>query len=159
LHHIALPALSLPNAAVLAAAGVACGYAAIQIGRALLARRWPTVEGEIVDARVVRLNDESVKGLDGFVTYRYHVGGQPYTNTRVRFGPQLTPTSIVPARDTTSILGASLAASYPRGKPVRVYYNPRRPEDSVLYPAPDLRVWVLLVAALSFGYAAVNGLL
>jgi hypothetical protein len=54
LHHIAL---SLPNLAGLAGAGLACGYAVIQIGRALLARRWPTVEGEIVDARMVRVGD------------------------------------------------------------------------------------------------------
>ena len=152
--------MSLPNLAVLAGAGLACGYAVIQIGRALLARRWPTVEGEIVDARVVRTGgDQSKEALDQIVTYRYQVAGQPYTNNRVRFGLQPTPNSMVPARGANSIAGASLAASYPRGKPVRVHYNPRRPVDSVLYLTPNFRVWVMLVAGLAFGYAAVHGAL
>lgn len=151
---------SLQNLAVLAAAGLGCVYAVIQIGRSLLARAWPTVEGEIVDARVVRINnDQNSRGLDRFVTYRYHVGGQSYSGNRVRFGLEPTPTSIVPAVGGGSNLGASLAAEYPRGKPVRVHYNPRRPEESVLYLTPNLRVWVILVAAIGFGLAAFNGAL
>ena len=139
---------------------LACGYGVSQIGRALLARRWPTVEGEIVDARVVRTGgDQSKDALDQIVTYRYQVAGQPYRNNRVRFGLQPTPNSMVPARGTSSSIGASLAASYPRGKPVRVHYNPRRPEDSVLYPAPNFRVWIMLVGGLFIGYAALHGAL
>lgn len=150
--------LTLTNLAVLAAAVLACGYAVIQFGRALLARRWPTVEGEIVDARVVRLNDEpNNKGLDRIVTYRYRVAGQPYTNNRVRFGLQPAPNSMVPARGASSGGASALTADYPRGKAVRVHYNPRRPDDSVLHPAPNLRVWVILVAALCSGFAALHG--
>jgi Protein of unknown function (DUF3592) len=151
--------LSLQNAPILAAAALGCGYALIQIGRALLARRWPTVEGEIVDARMVRLNGgQDNRSLDQFVTYRYHVDGRRYTSNRVRFGLQSTPTSIVPDLDSRSAV-ADLQDSYPRGKPVRVYYNPRRPAESVLYPTPNLRVLVLFVAGLWFGYAALHGAL
>lgn len=154
LQHISL---SLPEVAVLTSAGLACGYAGFQIGRALLARRWPTVEGEIIDARVVRTaDDDSSRALERLVTYRYQVGGQPYRNNRVRFGPQPTPYSMVPAFHSNPTV-AALAARYPRGKPVRVYYNPRRPEDSVLYLLPNLAVWVVLAAGLYLGYAAVHG--
>jgi hypothetical protein len=154
LHHTVL---SLPKPAVLAGAGLACGYAAIQIGRALLARRWPTVEGEIVDARMVRVGDgQRSTSVDSVVTYRYQVAGQPYSGNRVRFGLQLIPNSMVPALGNRSA-AAALAHRYPRGKPVRVYYNPRRPEESVLYPTPNSRVWVILAAGLYFGYAAVHG--
>ena len=152
-------ALSLPNLAVLAGAGLACGYAIIQIGRALLARRWPTVDGEIIDARVVRSGDGQNRSLDRVVTYRYHVAGQRYTNNRVRFGLELTPNSMVPALGTNPNVASPLTAGYPRGKPVRVYYNPRRPEDSVLYPTPNLRVWIILAAGLYFGHAGLHGAL
>jgi hypothetical protein len=151
--------LSLPNLALLAAAGAACGYVAVQIGRSLLALRWPTAQGEIVDARAVRMSDgESTKVLGEVVTYRYHVGGQLYSNNRLRFGVEPTPMSIVPVGDG-SYAASSVTARYPHGTPVRVYYNPRRPEDSVLHPTPNFRVWIILVVGLYAGYAALNGVL
>jgi len=152
-HHLSL---SLPKPAVLAAAGLACSYAVLQFSRALLARRWPTVEGEIVDARIVEswgLNDRTY--LESAVSYRYHVAGQPYSGNRVRLG-QLTPNSWIPARNVP-YAAAALARRYPRGKQVRVYYNPRRPDHSVLYLTPDFRVWVILAAGLYLAYAAIHG--
>ena len=148
--------MPLANLAVFAVAGLACSYAAIQFGRALLARRWPTIEGEIVDTRVVRRGGgQKSTSVESVVTYRYRVAGQPYCSNRVRFG-QLAPPSWVPALDSPGF-ATKTADRYPRGKPVRVYYNPRRPEVSVLYLTPDLRVWVILAAGLYLGYAAVHG--
>jgi len=151
--HFALP---LPKVVVFALAGLACGYVVSQIVRALLARRWPIVEGEIVDARVIG-NSDNPRSLGALVTYRYHVGGKSYTNNRVRFGLRNASTSIIPALNSASYPGAQLAATYPRHRRVRVYYNPRRPDDSVLHPAPDATVWSLLVLALYFAYGAVQG--
>ena len=152
--------LSTSDLLVLVGAALACGYACIQVARALLASRWPTVEGEIAGTRLVRRYDGDAQSADyDYVAYRYQVNGQPYRNDRVRFGPQVTPQSVVPAldpepnspRDT-----AALAARYPRGKPVRVYYNPRRPEESVLYPMPNLTVWVILAAGVMGAAAALH---
>ncbi len=155
LYHIAL---TLPNLAVLAVAALACGRALFQIGRALLARRWPTVEGEIVDARVVRFGDAGRgNSIESVVTYRYHVAGQPYSSNRVRFDLQPMPISMVPARNAYPNTAAALAVRYPSGKPVRVYYNPRRPDDSVLCLAPHFRVWALLAVGLFLGFAAIHG--
>jgi hypothetical protein len=64
---------------------------------------------------------------------------------------------MVPALDTYTETAAALTVRYPRGKSVRVYYNPRHPENSVLYPTPNLRVWIILAAGLYFGYAVVYG--
>jgi len=149
--------LTLSNLAALAAAGLACGYAVVQFGWALLARRWPAVEGEIIDVRVVhtgtgRSGREYFRSL---VSYRYHVAGQPYTNNRLRFG-QLTPNSWIPARNGP-VPATDLAYRHRHGKPVRVYYNPRRPNDSVLYLMPDFRVWVILAAGVYFAFAAMHG--
>ena len=151
-------ALPFPNLAVLAVAGLACGYAIIQFGQAWFARRWPAVEGEISDARLVvtgvrrRYGNEIVNSL---VSYHYHVDGQLYSNNRVRFG-QLTPNSWLPAR-SHPLVASALRRQYPRGKPVRVHYNPRRPANSVLYLTPDFRVWVILATGLYLAFAAVHG--
>lgn len=102
----------------------------------MLARRWPTVEGEIVDARIVQSWGRNDRGyLESAVRYRYDVAGQLYSNNRVRFG-QLTPNSWIPTRNFP-LAAAALARRYPRGKQVRVYYNPRRPDHSILYLTPD----------------------
>ena len=149
--------LALPNLAALAAAGLACGYAVIQIGRALLARRWPAVEGEIVDARLVNTGTDRVGEpyVGSLVSYRYHVAGQPYSNNRVRFG-QLTPNTWIPAR-SHQLAASTLAHQYRRGKPVRVFYNPRRPANSVLYLTPDFRVWVILALGIYLAFAGIHG--
>ncbi|MGH7615936.1 MAG: DUF3592 domain-containing protein [Gemmatimonadaceae bacterium] len=137
---------------------MACAYALIQIARALLARRWPTVEGEIVDARMVHLSSgQAGSDLDRVVTYRYHVAGRPYSNNRVSFGLQPTPATIIPVHGTSASIDSPLTADYPRGKPVRVYYNPRRPEESVLHPTPNFRVWFILAGGLYAAYAAFHG--
>jgi hypothetical protein len=155
LHNIV--ALPFPNLAVLAVAGLACGYAVIQFGQAWFARRWPAVEGEIFDSRVVvtgvnRYGDDIVNSL---VSYRYHVEGQPYTNNRVRFG-QLTPNSWLPARNRP-LTASTLRHKFPHRKPVRVHYDPRRPENSVLYLTPDYRVWILLAVGIYLAVAGVHG--
>lgn len=148
--------LPLQNLAVLAAAGLACAYAAIQFGRALLARRWPSVDGEIIDARLVHSGGgQSRDYVDSTVRYQYHVAGQSYSSSRVRFG-RLAPTSWIPARDHPAS-AAALAQRYPRGKEVRVRYNPRHPESSILYLTPDFRVWVILAAGIYLAYAAIHG--
>lgn len=48
----------------------------------------------------------------------------------------------------------ALARRFPNGAKVRVHYNPRDPADSVLYPEPNLAVWIIALAALVFGYVA-----
>lgn len=109
---------------------------------------------------MVRITEgQRSSGLDRVVTYHYQVAGQPYSNNRVRFGLQPVPNSMVPALGTTPNAVPAPTSGYPRGKSVRVYYNPRRPEDSVLHPTPNLRVWMILVAGLCLGYAAVTAAL
>ena len=141
----------------------ACGYAAFQLGRALLASRWPAVDGEIGGTRLVHRMDAA----DGpsadydYVAYRYRVGGRPYRNDRVRFGPQIAPTSIVPEADPppdNAWAAADLARRYPTGQRVRVRYNPRRPQDSVLHVGPSASVWVILATGLLFLYLGARDL-
>jgi len=161
----------LPAPVALAGAGFACGWAVLQIGRSLLAHRWPAVDGEIIDARVVRDNQRQYEDAGTqVVTYRYQVDGQRYTNNRMRFG-EPAPRSMVPVRrananvmvpvrrGNANVVAAMASGHQARGKPIRVYYNPRDPEDSVVHRTAHFSMWLLLAVGLYFGYDAVHRML
>jgi len=147
--------------------GTACGsgavYALFQIGRALSAQRWPSVEGEIASTRLVRRRSGDDSSVDSeYISYRYEVDNRPYRNDRVRFGPVIAPRSILPGTDPepkAPYSTAALARRYPQGMRVRVYYNPRNPADSVLYRTPSFEVWVILGAGLLFAWVSLRALL
>ncbi len=134
---------------------VGCGYAMVQAVRVATAMRWPTVEGEILSAYLVQ-NGFDTRGLYERVTYRYDVGGQRFVNDRVRFGPQPQRVSIVPAAGHPPATTA-IGEQYPVGRPVRVRYNPRRPQDSVLHAQPNLTVFVIIAATAVCLFVGVRG--
>jgi hypothetical protein len=148
-------------AAVVGGAG-ACGYALFQFVRAGLASRWPTTEGEIAGTRLVHRGGSTATDPGAeydYVAYRYRVDGQPFRNDRVRFGPVIAPSSILPGADQPpdDPAGArALAERYPTGMPVRVYYNPKDPADSVLHPMPSITVWIILFVGLIFVAAGIQ---
>lgn len=152
----------LGSLATFVGALAACGYSAFQLFRALLASRWPEVEGEIGGTRLVHRLDADGPSADyDYVAYRYRVGGRAYRNDRVRFGPQIAPTSIVPEADPppdNPWAAADLARRYPTGQRVRVRYNPRRPQDSVLHVGPSASVWIILATGLLFLYLGTRDL-
>ena len=146
------------NLAVSVGAFCGCVYAVVQIGRALAAARWPSVEGELTAVRVV-----SEVGADGtdydYVTYRYTVGGLPYQNDRLRFGPMARPGSVWPRAVTLpsdSSAQAFLERRYRPGERVQVHYNPRNPADSVLRLSPAFVVWPMLAFGLLFLYVGLR---
>jgi hypothetical protein len=146
--------------------GTVCGggalYALFQIGRSLSAQRWPSVEGEIASTRLVHRYEQDGDTDYEYVAYRYEVDGKPYRNDRVRFGPQVVPSSIMPTVDpepNSPYAAAALARRYPRGTSVRVYYNPRDPADSTLHRAPSFAVWVILGVGVLFAWIFLRTLL
>ena len=152
--------LSPASAAILAGSALGIVYALGVCVQALLAQRWPSVRGEIASTRAVHRMDADGSADYPYVAYRYEVNGRPYRNDRVRFGPQVIPSSVVPALDPeprTSAVAESLQRDFPRGRPVQVYYNPRHPASSVLYRTPNASVWVILLTAALFGWAALRG--
>lgn len=147
---------------ILCAAGAATLYGLLVCLQALRAQQWPSVEGEIASTRLVYRSDADGGSDYPYVAYRYRVAGKPYRGDRVRFGPQVLPSSVVPALDPapgSPSASQALAARYPRGQQIRVYYNPRNPADSVLHPSPNATVWCILIAGIVFGAAALNALL
>ena len=151
---------SFTTVAIVAASAVGILYALGVCLQALLAQRWPSVQGEIADTRAVHRMDADGSGDYAYIAYRYEVDGRPYRNDRVRFGPQVLPSSVVPALDPeprASAVGESLQRDFPRGRPVQVFYNPRDPASSVLFRSPNAWVWAILLAAAVFGWATLQG--
>ena len=125
----------------------------VQAIRIAVALRWPTVDGEIVGAYLIQQGLDA-RGLHERVTYRYTVGGKLFVNDRVRFGPQPQRSSVVPAAGHPH---PAVAEQYPVGRRVRVRYNPRRPDDSVLFAQPNLPVFVILAATAVSLFVGVRG--
>lgn len=125
---------------------LACLYVAVQFVLVVMAARWPAVDGEIVGAELIR-HGPTARDLQPRITYRYHVEGRLFVNDRIRIGPQPQRVSIIPARDVP-LATQSVAGIYRPGRQVRVRYNPRRPDVSVLYAQPNLAVVLLFLVAL-----------
>lgn len=92
---------------------------------------WPHVMGEMLEARARAYNetgDSSGTPTHEWFTevrYRYSVNGQTYTGTRLRaFG----------RRHMDEAQAQAELAPFPVGKPVKVFYDPAKPESSVLIP-------------------------
>ena len=99
------------------------------------AARWPSTMGTIQD---VKVPDDGV-----YARYAYTVDGTNYVSTRVL--PAFAWTRLVVWINgevevmMTDSAGANHSARYAFGKPVKVYYNPAAPRESLLIPyAPSL---------------------
>jgi hypothetical protein len=100
------------------------GWTIVQTARA--SAGWPSVEGRILRSEVTRSTDGD--GDDSYspeVTYRYVVDGQSYESYTIKFGENAYGN-----RNTAE----AIAARYPDGSRVTVYYDPADPERAVLEP-------------------------
>lgn len=87
---------------------------------------WPSTEGIILKRTLLAKKFKEYDGdyythYEGFIRYQYDVAGTVYTSTAVN------------AIDTP-YFPYETALRYPKGKEVRVYYNPRDPAQAVLEP-------------------------
>jgi hypothetical protein len=99
------------------------GKFAFDIIGAVGAGNWPTVQGTVLSSRVERIDlKDRDDTYEAQVRYTYEVGGKAYTNDAIKFGYQAE----------TKGGAESLAANYPAGKVIDVYYDPASPGRSVL---------------------------
>jgi hypothetical protein len=157
------------SALIFGATGLA--YVAHCWQRARAARTWPTVTGELAERRLLQRGGE-LYGQHGvlveYVSYRYRVGGRPYRNDRVGFGPALAPRSVygtaepAPSLPEGAWVQRRAETALPTGSAVRVYYDPADPRDSTLLPVVRPGAWLLgavavgLLAAGTWGLAIVR---
>jgi len=106
-------------------------------------------EGRISQSRV---EDEGRSPTEwSAIEYRYSVGDQVYSSSRVKLGafPRL---SFLPL-GSDRIEGRQYASKYPEGREVTVHYDPRRPERAVL-ERQLLPFWTLFMLAFGVGMLA-----
>lgn len=112
-----------------------------QVWTAWSARAWPTVEGEVVHSRLT--------GRAFDVRYRYTVDGAALESRRVHVG------------QFSGLEGyaRAIAARYPTGSPVLVYYDPDEPSSAVLehrVPWTSLLLTVIGVVLLGGAWVCVR---
>jgi hypothetical protein len=92
-------------------------------------RSWPVVEGVVTKSTTCQFTDFEGKLFKIYykpqLTYEYVVNGQSYSSDRLRWDE---------ARFRTQAGAEQVSADYPSGSKVSVYYDPARPERSVLNP-------------------------
>lgn len=88
---------------------------------------WPTTEGTVLDARVVREGSKGESKFRAVVRYSYAVSGQQYESERVSLASSKTKQS----RDEKTV------SEYPSGSAVTVHYDPEQPGDALLVIGPS----------------------
>jgi hypothetical protein len=110
------------------------GWNILQDARA--SSSWPTAEGLVTNSEVSHSSD--AEGGDTYspeVTYTYTVRDSLYENNTIKFGE-----NAYDSRRTAD----RIAASYPSGKTVTVYYDPENPDRSVLEPGVSAGSYIVL---------------
>lgn len=107
--------------------GIFLAIGLVATKRAKSAQSWPSMPGTVNRSEVVEHEDTDSDGgstvtYEPVVEYQYSVMGQPFTGKRIAFG----------ANRFNYKKAVEIAARYPLGARVNVYYNPEKPKDSTL---------------------------
>jgi hypothetical protein len=140
----------LPAAAFLIACMGAYGFLQIR-KQEMLSASWPTIPGKITDSEVVEVRDSDNRGKVTTtyrvrIAYAYRLGSHDYHGTAQKWG-------------WTKYFGSpdgakALAAQYPVGRDVPVYYDPTMPATSVLEPDNRVGSYAPLIVTGAFGFGA-----
>ena len=98
--------------------------------RARSSRQWPSTTGIVLKTDVEIIKYEG--SCQPIVTYEYQVAGKSYTGNKITLTQGSQP--FIP-------LAKKCLSSYPESTELKVYYNPNKPEDSVLIPGLTIGVW------------------
>jgi hypothetical protein len=120
-------------------------FGAIGFHKAVTSYRWPTTNGTVVSAQVVRPTGKSTKYI-AEIGYSYQVDGKEYASKKFK---------ATTARGTSG-WAKQVVGQHPAGSKVSVHYNPDRPQDAVIEPGLQSdNYWMtvaplLVIALLSF---------
>lgn len=114
--------------ALVAVIGLFVGLGMLAKARNRAALSWPSVEGEVLVSEIHSKwttdgQGKAVMRHTPDVQVRYVVDGQIFTGKRIAFYSRLID---------TSAQAQAICDRYPSGGRVPVYYNPKKPADSVL---------------------------
>ncbi len=131
---------------LLVLSGLVCWLAARHISFGFNSTSWPTVQGRIVQSidGGASLGSGSDGPNPGKVTYEYEADGRVLTGRRVSFAYDWRPIYV--------------ERIYPAGASVTIYYDPNKPERSVLIPGNHTSSagWSILAFALPIALMALD---
>jgi len=110
------------------------GWTILQNARA--SGSWPTADGIVTRSQVSHSTD--AEGGDSYqpqVTYKYSANNTTYENNTIKFGEN----SYNSRRKADEIAG-----NYPVGKNVTIYYDPEKPDRSVLEPGVSAGNYIVI---------------
>lgn len=106
------------------------------------AKRWPSVQGEVVESEVKRHRRRKSVTYEARVRYRYEVNGESYNGKAIVLGGEVRSSRVkAEARCETYAVGTTPA----------VFYNPQNPEEACLERVHE-GLWLELVGG-AFGVA------
>ena len=108
-------------------------------------RGWARIDGRVVTSNVTEFTGKSRTTWRPMVVYSYSVGSGRFMSTRIAFH------SMASGNRNDA---AKIAARYPAGSRVPVFYDPQDPEQAVLQPGGN--PWVFIVVGGVFSMLAVR---
>ena len=102
---------------------------------------WPTAQGQILKSEVSHRSHEDGDTYSPEITYSYLANNRTYKSYAIKFGEN--------AYDNKR-QADEIAAGYPVGKQVKVYYDPKNPDNSVLEPGVSSGSYIVLGIGLLF---------
>jgi hypothetical protein len=91
--------------------------------RAAASRKWPASSGTVT-ASTLEQSPDNKRRFRAAVQYRYRVGEKDYQSNRIFWG----------GSEGRQKPMASVVASYPAGRKVKVFYDPQNPAEAVVDP-------------------------
>lgn len=115
---------------------------------AIASRNWQTIEGEITTSEI-RKKGTSTSGVSSYpvIEYTFKVDEQEYKSDRFKVGIQTISS-------TGSTWPEDMIKKYHLHKVVKVYYSARKPENAVLEPGINLRIYGFTIGGLGFYIAS-----
>lgn len=126
-------------------AAIILGYSTGKEGKATLS--WLPVNGVVLSSDISSKRVRKTTGNKGYktekrfnISYEYEVKGKKYTSYKLGWGK----------KDGKTLTYEQLLATYPKGKTVKVFYNPKAPGKAVLHPGTGAGPMVLNIIGTLF---------
>ncbi|MCC7163579.1 MAG: DUF3592 domain-containing protein [Anaerolineae bacterium] len=116
------------------------------------AANWNAVQGQVLESVVEQYqyssDDGTSTGYRARVIYGYRVGGRDYVGERINFGSTV--------HSSIKSLAENQARKFPTGSSVRVYYNPKDPNDAALEKSTPASLLLYVIGGIMFLVALVT---
>lgn len=117
--------------------------------RADASQSWAGVRGKVIDSHVQEKETNDYDGnthtsYSAKVCYRYAVGGEEFTGSRIAFG----------VKPTNKAATSEIVAKYPVDTAVMVYYDPEKPQEAVLERNTNSG-WVQILLGIGLFFAGI----